>query len=74
LLLSIEDNGVGRARASELRAAHVQQHESRGLKITAERLALYEQKQGVRASVRTIDLFDNNGNAAGTLVEIRIGQ
>lgn len=81
LLLTVEDDGVGRARARELRQrsgdttqsrATAKPHESKGLKITEDRLALYDQKQGTRSSVTTTDLFDDKGNAAGTRVEVRI--
>lgn len=72
LLLTVEDNGIGRERARALRAQRTGAHESKGLKITEERLALYAQKHGTRSSVTTTDLFDGEGNAAGTRVEVRI--
>lgn len=81
LLFEIEDNGVGRARASELlqqsggttqSRATTRPHESKGLKITEERLALYDQKHETKSSVTTEDLFDGEGKAAGTRVELRL--
>lgn len=72
LLCTVEDNGVGRARARELRPLSGRPHESKGLKITEERLALYDQKHGTRSTVVTTDLFDDKGHAAGTRVEVRI--
>jgi len=72
LLLRVEDNGVGRARARELRMISGRVHESKGLKITAERLVLYDQKHGTHSTVETTDLLDSQGNAIGTSVEIRI--
>jgi tetratricopeptide (TPR) repeat protein/two-component sensor histidine kinase len=72
LILTVEDNGVGRARARELRALNNQTHNSKGLKITAERLALYDKKHGSKSSVTTTDLVDADGNPSGTRVEIRI--
>ncbi|MBV6442582.1 MAG: hypothetical protein EPGJADBJ_04300 [Saprospiraceae bacterium] len=74
LLLTVEDNGVGRARARLLQAAKGKSHESKGLKITEERLALYDQKHGTKSSVTTMDLLDQNSNAAGTRVEVRIAR
>ncbi|MFN0213600.1 MAG: histidine kinase [Saprospiraceae bacterium] len=72
LLLTVEDKGIGRARARELRTANGRMHESKGLKITEERLALYDQKHGTHSAVETTDLFDSEGNGVGTRVEIRI--
>lgn len=72
LLCTVEDNGVGRARARELRPLSGRPHESKGLKITEERLALYDQKHGTRSTVVTTDLLDDKGHAAGTRVEVRI--
>lgn len=72
LLCTVEDNGVGRARARELRPLSGRPHESKGLRITEERLALYDQKHGTRSTVVTTDLLDDKGHAAGTRVEVRI--
>jgi ligand-binding sensor domain-containing protein len=72
LLLTVEDDGIGRARARELRASSRKLHESKGLKITEERLALYDQKHGTRSTVTTTDLFDPEGNATGTRVNVRL--
>ena len=72
LLFLIEDNGVGRAFTRELRNANGRTHESKGLKITEERLVLYDQKHGTQSSVNTTDLLEHEGNGGGTKVEIRI--
>jgi len=54
LLLSVEDNSVGRERARALRAQRMSGRPtpSEGIKITEERLALYDQKRGARSAVR----------------------
>ncbi len=69
LVCTLEDNGVGREQA---RAQRKGGHESKGLKITAERLALHDQRHGTRSKVTTTDLVDGQGNAAGTLVTVHI--
>lgn len=72
LSLVIEDNGIGRDQASQLRQTKTSAHESKGLKITAERLALYDEKYKMQSSLIITDLFDESGHAAGTRVEIKI--
>lgn len=72
LICTVEDNGVGRAQTRAWRAQQALVHESKGLKITAERLALHDQRHGTHSSVTTLDLLDDQGQAAGTRVEIKI--
>ena len=72
LICTVEDNGVGREQSRAWRAQQAVAHESKGLKITADRLALHDQRHGTRSSVTTIDLLDDQGQAAGTRVEIKI--
>ena len=72
LICTVEENGVGREQTRAWRAQQAVGHESKGLKITADRLALYDQRHGTRSSVTTIDLLDDQGRAAGTRVEIKI--
>ena len=72
LLLSVEDNGVGREQGRALRAQRGGTHESKGLKITEERLALYDQKHKSKSVVKTMDLKDERGRPIGTRVEIRM--
>lgn len=72
LLLSVEDNGVGREQGRALRAQRGSTRESKGLKITEERLALYDQKHKTKSVVKTMDLKDERGRPIGTRVEIRM--
>ena len=66
----IEDNGVGRARAAELKAQKSTRHKSMGMHITAERIRMLEEMHGFRAHVEVDDLFDPSGMASGTRVTI----
>ncbi len=68
LICSIEDNGVGRARAAELKSRQGQKHRSQGLNITRMRL----EKLAGSNRAETFDLTDGAGNPAGTRVVIRI--
>lgn len=73
LLCSIKDNGIGRAAAAEYRSKQADKHQSMGMQITLERLALYDQKNGVQSSVQALDLADEEGKPAGTSILIKIG-
>jgi len=68
LVAVVEDNGVGRSKATEMKSDERKDHHSMGIKITEERLQLL----GVQSNAATeiTDLYDKQGNAAGTLVKI----
>lgn len=70
----IEDNGVGREKASAVRQNKISSmvHESRGIRIIEERLDLLQQKTGKPAVVQIDDLYDKDRNAIGTKVIITI--
>jgi putative methionine-R-sulfoxide reductase with GAF domain/streptogramin lyase len=65
----VEDDGVGRKRAQELKNKLQSSHKSVGLKVTEERLEVISKMNAMKASIKTIDL-DKDGIAAGTRVEI----
>ncbi len=67
---TIEDNGVGREKAAEIRRESGIERKSKGMKITGERLAILNQMTREDYHVHVTDLFDQNGLASGTRVEI----
>ena len=71
LCIEVEDNGIGRQRAMELKSRSATVHKSHGMEVTAERLEVINQLYGTNAEVRTADLVDGNGEAMGTKVTIR---
>jgi tetratricopeptide (TPR) repeat protein/two-component sensor histidine kinase len=71
LLCTIEDNGVGRDRAKELRDKSVLNNKSMGMKITEERLRLLSRKQREHF-IEITDLRDTLNHAVGTRVTIHI--
>ncbi|HMH22290.1 MAG TPA: histidine kinase [Puia sp.] len=73
LICSIADNGVGREAAAQLKSKSATKEKSMGLKITKERLSLINRGMEDRSSFEFVDLFDPEGNAAGTKVILRIG-
>lgn len=72
LKIQIEDNGIGRARAQELKSKSAQTHKSQGMQLTEERLTMIRTLYGVQADIFVEDLFTPNGIAAGTRVTILI--
>ena len=68
--VSIEDNGIGRKKAQELKNQSRKNHASMGMKITTDRLRLLSDVQQTSYSVNFTDLYDEKQNAAGTRVEI----
>lgn len=66
----IIDNGVGRVKAGETKESD--EHKSFGTNITQERLAVINELYNSKLSETITDLYDEQGNAIGTRVEIFI--
>ena len=72
LVCCIRDNGVGRKAAAELKSKSAQKQKSMGLQITKERFALLNANASDKTFFEFEDLFDENGNAAGTKVILKV--
>jgi ligand-binding sensor domain-containing protein/two-component sensor histidine kinase len=73
LVCIIQDNGIGRKKAAALKAnKHSRHKRSMGMQITQDRIEMINKLYNINASVRIIDLEDENGNALGTKVELII--
>jgi ligand-binding sensor domain-containing protein len=72
LLCSIEDDGVGRKRAEELKSKSATKKKSLGMQITAHRLELLNQMHDKQTKVEIVDLVDSGGEACGTRVVLHI--
>ncbi|MFM1932597.1 MAG: hypothetical protein RL226_1900 [Bacteroidota bacterium] len=72
LICSIEDNGVGRAKAAELKSKSATRDKSFGLDITRRRLEILEGKLKKEGNIEITDLYHADGSPAGTRVTIRI--
>jgi LytS/YehU family sensor histidine kinase len=66
----IEDNGIGREKAAEIKKHKTgnEKHKSRGIGIAMDRLRLIRLQQGQHATIEIIDLRDADGQATGTRV------
>jgi sensor histidine kinase YesM len=69
---TITDDGIGRKMAAEMKSKSTQKDKSLGLKITQERLALLNGEKGIFTSYEISDIPDEDGNVAGTRVDLRI--
>jgi ligand-binding sensor domain-containing protein len=72
ILCLIEDDGIGRDKATEIKRNSGINTESKGMMITNERIEILREKTHKDFDVKIIDLKDNKGNPAGTRVELVI--
>lgn len=71
LLCDITDNGIGRAKANELKSNSAAVHQSKGIDITRKRLIDYNEDD-VISPIEFFDLYDDDKNPCGTHVTVRI--
>jgi tetratricopeptide (TPR) repeat protein len=72
ILCVIEDNGIGREAAKERNLKREGNHNSLGTQITKSRLDLVNELYGTSLQTIYTDLTNENGEPAGTRVEIHI--
>ncbi len=73
LKIVIEDNGIGRKRAEELNASMKKRGKrSMGMLITQSRMEVISELYNTHATVAINDLTDEDGNPAGTRVDLEI--
>ncbi|MBS1565111.1 MAG: histidine kinase, partial [Bacteroidetes bacterium] len=68
----VEDNGIGREQARQYKLKNKPNHESLGMKITEERIHIFNRQTDGHGAVVITDLYDAAGKPAGTRVEISI--
>jgi ligand-binding sensor domain-containing protein len=68
----IEDNGVGREKAKELRSKSATSRKSLGMQLTEHRLSLLNKHAELNASIEIIDMSNGHGEASGTKVILKI--
>lgn len=72
LRVTISDDGIGRARAAELKSKSATQHKSFGMKVTSERIRLINQLYKSETEVQVHDLMNSLQEPCGTEVVINI--
>lgn len=69
----VEDNGIGREKALEIRSKqNIKRKKSMGMRITQDRIQIINKMFDSKTSVEIIDLKDNKGQPIGTRVELFI--
>jgi hypothetical protein len=66
LICTIDDDGVGRDKATELRNEMHTEYQSRGMQLSKRRAELYNIEQDI------VDKKDKNGIATGTTIILKI--
>ncbi|MGV3631790.1 MAG: histidine kinase [Bacteroidota bacterium] len=72
IICTITDNGIGRTKAMEIKQKKIRYHQSASIKLTENRIQLYNKLYKSESRISIIDLYDDQGNAEGTRVEIII--
>ena len=70
-VFTIEDNGVGRDKAREMRSRSATAKKSFGMQITNKRVELFNRNFSSQIEIDVRDLVSPGGEVAGTAVDIR---
>jgi ligand-binding sensor domain-containing protein len=70
LLITIEDNGIGRKTANRYRSEHHVQYQSKGMLLSSGRIDLLNSHGDERIDLNIIDMYDEQEKATGTRVEL----
>lgn len=68
LLCSVEDNGVGRLKAMELKKQSKSKKKSYGISIVESRLSILSNFYGTKLKLNYVDLYDDQNKPSGTKV------
>lgn len=70
LVCILEDNGIGRKAAKQLKSNLSIEYQSKGMSLTTDRIAMLNKDNDNRIGVRIDDQEDGNGNSLGTRVTV----
>jgi len=73
MVYEIEDNGVGRNRAAELKSQYRKEHKSKGMELLSKRFKLLAKEYGSEIITEVSDI-DKEGMVSGTLVTIKVSE
>jgi hypothetical protein len=68
----IKDNGIGRDQSRIYNQLNKPFHKSVGMKLTQDRINIFNRETGTSANVKIIDLFDDENKPMGTRIEFAI--
>lgn len=73
IVCEVEDNGIGRKRAMEIKAEKASAHMSLGIQVTQNRIELLQKSAGNKGvQIEYIDLENNKQEPAGTLIKTKL--
>jgi len=72
LKITIEDNGIGRKKSTEIKNNKMHRKESIGIKLTEERLSNFTKEFQLDYTLNYDDLYDEKNSASGTKVTLKI--
>jgi sugar lactone lactonase YvrE len=72
LRIEVEDDGIGRAKAAEIKSRSALKKRSMGMSITQQRLSMIEKQQGIRCHLHVEDLVLPDGEPGGTRITLLI--
>lgn len=72
VIVTVEDNGIGRRRSAEIKAGKSTHKTSKGIFITQNRIKLFNNKHVEKIRIITTDLVGPDSTPAGTRVELII--
>jgi LytS/YehU family sensor histidine kinase len=72
LLCIVEDNGIGREKAHELKSYKHVEYQSKGMSLTADRINILNRQHAEDITIEVTDLKDEAQHARGTRVAIYI--
>lgn len=72
LTIQVEDDGIGRKKAGELRKKQDKDHKSMATRIMQERIGIFNKRHKRKITMQIIDLENEHGEAKGTRVVFRV--
>jgi ligand-binding sensor domain-containing protein len=72
LIVTIEDNGIGRGGAAAKKTIELPGYPSKGMSLTEDRIGILNKLSGSNTRVEIIDLKDDTGAPAGTRIVIQL--
>lgn len=72
IIYIVEDNGIGREQSAKYRNTNNPNHVSLGNKLTQERIEIFNQQHNAEGGVTITDLYNENNEACGTRVLVKI--
>ena len=74
ILVSIEDNGIGREAAQQYKSKYHIQYQSKGMSINSDRVDILNSYNDKKIRIFINDLHGRNNEATGTRVDIYLRQ